>query len=235
MDDAPDRSMVPADFREDARDLACLPYIDGAVDGLSPGRGDPVQGDAQFTAGNYCPVALLDIPRMEFTLRLLDYCPLDLRFFAQGDEPGGLRRRLRTPAKEDEERPVCRGQGNGCCRGDSPAAASHYNHIPFMDGRGCGGRRRGKLGDFQGGAPIGGKTDLQGAAAEYLVCQNTGHRSRIGELSEVDGLAGNVGPFPAGCFRKTGEPSGEGVNQGSGGVATERAVETGNCGADGAS
>ena len=156
---------------------------------------------------------------------MFDDRPFDLGLFAKGAEPGRLRCRFGAPAKEEQQGLAGLGQGNGRCRGHPTAAAGHYHHIPLMDEGGIGRGRGAEFGEIQSDASSGGKPHFQRSAAEQLAGQGAGHRGGAGEVAEVDGLEGHLGPLSGGCLGKAGQTSGEGIGENRAGTAAKSAVE----------
>ena len=183
---------------------------------LPAGRGDPVEGGAQFATGDDRPVALFDITRVEFSSGLFDDRPLDLGLFAQGGEPGRLRLRFRAPAEEDAGT-----AGMLLVRATAVAAVTPRpppvitTTSPSPDGgdsrRCCRSRESAEL---QGDPSLRRSVRPPPVRCGKALRPGRGPLPAVsGKLSQVDGLAGHFGPFPGRRLGQTGQSPGERVGR----------------------
>jgi hypothetical protein len=133
--------------------------------------------------------------------------PLHAGFIVETGEPLRLGNRFRTPAEKNQMGPVRFGQGDGNAGGYASAATGNDYCFALFQGGNDRGLERRQFGKGKGNPAVGGKTDFHRPDGKYLFSNGTGSGTLVGEVADIDRLAGHFGPLTRRGFGKAGKPA----------------------------
>ena len=102
MDDAPDRTVLPANLRQQRADGVGVADIYGAVKRFTSGSLDSGQGSAQFASGQNRLILLFNRLGMHLSRGVVEDGPLDAALFGQRFQPGRFGSQFRAASQQHQ-------------------------------------------------------------------------------------------------------------------------------------